>query len=51
VVHDPKSTLFTAYGVEGIPTNVIIDKHGKVVKVVEGADLPAIEAAINAAIK
>lgn len=51
VIHDPKNTIFGTYGVESIPANVIIDKKGKVVKVVEGPDLPAIEAAINAALK
>ncbi len=36
-----------AYGVEAIPLNVAIDKNGKVVKVIEGANAAALDAAVK----
>ena len=43
-VFDPKMTIAKAYGVEGIPVNVAIDRNGRVLKVIEGADTEALEA-------
>jgi peroxiredoxin len=51
VVHDTKTAIFEKFQVEPIPSNVIIDRKGKVVAAIEGADLPAIEAAVSKALK
>ena len=51
MVHDPKGTVFNKYGVQSIPANVIISKQGKVTKVIEGADVKALEAAVAAAVR
>ena len=50
VVHDAKATIWNKLGVVGQPTNIVVDRRGKVTKVVEGSDIPAIEAAIVAAL-
>jgi peroxiredoxin len=47
VVHDPKAKIFEKFGVEPLPSNLVIDRNGKVVESVEGADLPRLEAAIR----
>ncbi len=36
------------YDVSAIPLNVVIDKNGKVTKIIEGADIPTLEAAVKA---
>jgi len=51
VVHDTKTAIFEKFQVEPIPSNVIIDRNGKVVAAIEGADLEAIEAAITKSLK
>lgn len=50
VVHDTKTAIFEKFKVEPIPSNVVIDRNGKVVTSVEGADMPALEAAIKKAL-
>lgn len=47
ILFDPKMTIMKAYGVEGIPVNVAIDRNGKVVRVIEGADPKALDAAVK----
>ena len=51
VLHDPNDTVFKKYGVSAIPANVVIDRKGKVVFTVEGADIKAIDAAIVKALR
>ena len=51
VVHDPKSVVFNKFGVSGMPANVVVDRKGKVVASVEGADIKAIEAAVAKALR
>jgi len=46
VVHDTKTALFEKFRVEPIPSNVVIDRKGKVVAAIEGADVDAIEKAV-----
>jgi peroxiredoxin len=46
VVQDKKMAVFEKFKIEPIPSNVVIDRKGKVVAAVEGADLKTIEAAI-----
>jgi hypothetical protein len=50
VVHDTKTAIFEKFKVEPIPSNVVIDRNGKVVASVEGADMPALETAIKKAL-
>jgi peroxiredoxin len=50
VVHDKKGPITDKFGVTTIPANVVLDRTGKVVFTVEGADVPALEKAINAAL-
>ncbi len=47
ILFDPKMNIARAYGVEAIPLNVAIDKNGKVVKVIEGANVAALDAAVK----
>jgi peroxiredoxin len=51
VLHDPSDAVFKKYGVSAIPANVVIDRKGKVVFTVEGADIKAIDAAIVKALR
>jgi len=46
-VYDPKGAIAEAYGVEAMPFNVVIDRNGKVTKVILGADTAALDAAIK----
>jgi peroxiredoxin len=46
VVQDAKMAVFEKFKIEPIPSNVVIDRAGKVVASVEGADIEAIEKAI-----
>ena len=46
VIHDAAGKIAKRFDVYLIPANVIVDRHGKVVASIEGADLKAIEAAI-----
>lgn len=50
VVHDSKAEIFEKYGVRAVPSNVIIDRKGRVVAAIEGADMKAIEAAVTRAL-
>jgi peroxiredoxin len=50
VVHDPKGSIFTKYGVSPIPANLVIDRKGKIVFAGEGADIPALQAAVARAV-
>ena len=47
ILYDPKMTISQAYEVEAIPLNVAIDRNGKVVKVIEGADTAALDAVVK----
>ncbi len=49
VVHDPKGLVFSKYGIEAIPVNVIVNRQGKVTRVIVGADTQAMDAAVAAA--
>ena len=51
MIQDGKTEIYKLFGVEAQPTNIVIDRKGKVVKVIEGADLPTLEAAIAGAVK
>jgi peroxiredoxin len=51
VVHDAKNQIHTQYGVDAHPTNIVVNKQGKIARVIEGADVPAIQAAIAAALR
>jgi len=46
VVHDPKNAIYDKLGVSAAPTNVLVDRSGKVIFAEEGADVPALEAAV-----
>lgn len=46
VLHDPKSTVSNRYGISPIPANVVIDRKGRVVAAIEGADVPKLNAAV-----
>ena len=50
VVHDAKGTVGEKYGAGALPSNVVIGRNGKVVTSVEGANMKALEAAINKAL-
>ena len=50
VIHDPEGKIFDAYTVGELPTNVIVGRNGKVLKIVEGLDLKALDAAVGAAV-
>jgi len=50
VVHDVKGTIHTTFGVEGQPTNILVDRQGKVVYAEVGAEIQAIEAAVTSAV-
>lgn len=50
VLHDPKGAVYTKFGVSPIPANVIVNRSGKVVASIEGANIPQIEAAITKAL-
>lgn len=50
VVQDPELKVFEKFGVEGMPANVIVGRNGKVVASIEGADIPALEKAIQKAL-
>jgi peroxiredoxin len=45
ILFDPRMTISNRYQVEVLPLNVAIDKTGKVVKVIEGVDAAALDAA------
>ena len=47
ILFDPKMNIANAYEVEGIPLNIAIDRNGKVVKVVEGYNTAALDAAVK----
>lgn len=50
MLHDPKSGVFNKFGVEGWPTNIVIDRKGKVVYAESGGELKDIEAAVTKAL-
>ncbi len=47
ILFDPKMTIVNAYGVEGLPTNIAIDRNGKIVQVLVGGDSAALEAVVK----
>ena len=47
ILFDPKMNIANAYEVEGIPLNIAIDRNGKVVKVIEGYNPAALDAAVK----
>lgn len=49
VMHDPKGTVFTKFGVDPIPANVVIDRKGQVTATIEGTNIKALETAVNQA--
>jgi peroxiredoxin len=52
VLHDPKNKIFDAYKAEAVPTNVVIDRKGKIAWSKDtGVDFKAMEAAIVKALK
>lgn len=50
VVHDAKGAVSDKFKVEAIPANVVVNRQGKVIASIEGADMPALEAAIAKAV-
>ena len=50
VVHDPAGKIFDAYGVGAMPTNVVVGRNGKVVRVIEGVDLKALDTSVTRAV-
>ena len=50
VVHDVKYSVFEKYGVEALPANIVLDRKGKVVAAIEGADIAALDRAVNKAL-
>ena len=46
-VYDPQMKIMESYGIEGIPANIVIDRNGKVVKVIEGLDAAGLDAAVK----
>lgn len=50
VVHDASSKMTDAFGVLPLPANVVVDRSGKVVYSGEGANLAALQSAIEKAI-
>lgn len=50
VVQDPAYAIFEKFGVEPMPTNIVIDRQGKVVASIEGLDLKALDAAVAKAL-
>jgi len=49
VVHDPKEAVFKKMGVSAAPTNILVDRSGKVVYSVEGEDIKNLQAAVSKA--
>ncbi len=50
VIHDPEGKIFDAYAVGPMPTNVVLGRSGKVVGIIEGVDLKALDAAVAKAL-
>lgn len=50
VVRDLKYAIHGKYGVQPIPANVVVNRKGKVIASIEGADLKALEAAVAKAV-
>lgn len=50
VVHDPKSAVYGKFGVSVAPTNILVDRKGKVVWSHEGVDVPKMNAAVARAV-
>jgi hypothetical protein len=50
VIQDPKTAIFEKFGTQALPRNVIIDRAGKVVADIEGADTRAMDAAVAKAV-
>jgi alkyl hydroperoxide reductase subunit AhpC len=46
-VYDPQMKIAQTYEVEAIPFNVAIDRNGKVVRAITGANTQALEAAVR----
>jgi peroxiredoxin len=51
ILVDTKDTLIVPYGVQGVPTNVVIGKNGKVYYAQPDYDGVAVRQAIEAALK
>jgi peroxiredoxin len=49
VVQDPPYAIFEKFGVEGTPSNIVIDRKGKVVAAIEGLNTKALDAAVASA--
>jgi peroxiredoxin len=50
VVHDKNSAVFEKFGVEPLPTNIVIDRKGRVVYSKGEVDLKGLEAAVQRAV-
>ena len=51
VIPDPQREISRPFGFDAIPYNVVIDRQGNVVETITGADLDAIQAAVQKAVK
>jgi len=51
IIFDPKAGIAEKYGVQAIPHTVVIDRTGKVSAVVIGADLEALDRAVDEVMK
>ena len=50
VLWDTKYVVFEKFGAEAMPANVVIDRKGKVVASLEGADVDALNKAVAKAV-
>lgn len=50
VIHDPEFKLHDKFGVVPIPANVVIDRRGKIVASIEGADIKKLDTAVARAV-
>lgn len=50
VLHDPKNVVYEKFGVSLVPSNVVVDRSGKVVHVQESADAAKLDAAVRRAL-
>lgn len=50
VLHDPNNSVFGKYSISPIPANVVVNRQGKVVAAIEGADIAKLNAAVAKAV-
>lgn len=50
VVHDPKNVVYGMFDVTAVPANIVLDRKGRVVAVIESADVAKLKAAVSKAL-